>query len=255
MIGDQRPRPANMDNVVAINQGLRPHTMGEPELMALLVDDAVRLVKEGCLVIDARRQGDFGQYHIPGSLNTPLSSTKFEQNVGWILPDDAPFLLVTDDWDSARSAVRKLAFVGLDQRARGHVSFGAWRKATLPCDAISQVDVTWLHRKITALQVGVLDVRDAAEWEAGRIESACHMDFKRLSTEFDRLDFTPDDRIAVVCSSGIRSSTASSILRRNGLRHLYNVDGGMQAWCEAGLPVTTRPGAGRSRSPREEGMS
>ncbi|MCS5701833.1 MAG: rhodanese-like domain-containing protein, partial [Acidobacteria bacterium] len=45
--------------------------------------------------------------------------------------------------------------------------------------------------------------------------------------------------VAVLCAGGIRSSTACSILLRNGYRRVYNVTGGMGAWTAANLPTET----------------
>ena len=47
----------------------------------------------------------------------------------------------------------------------------------------------------------------------------------------------PGDAVAVVCASGVRSSTACSILLRNGYQRVHNVTGGMGAWNAAALPT------------------
>jgi rhodanese-related sulfurtransferase len=49
----------------------------------------------------------------------------------------------------------------------------------------------------------------------------------------------PDARLIVMCSEGYASTLAAATLRRLGLLHATDLDGGFQAWQAAGLP--TRP--------------
>jgi rhodanese-related sulfurtransferase len=48
-----------------------------------------------------------------------------------------------------------------------------------------------------------------------------------------------DRPVYVICRSGNRSRTASDILVGLGFTKVYNVDGGVIAWLDAGLPVET----------------
>ncbi|MCZ7538689.1 MAG: rhodanese-like domain-containing protein [Anaerolineae bacterium] len=41
----------------------------------------------------------------------------------------------------------------------------------------------------------------------------------------------------MICNSGNRSRVAAEALIRLGYSQVYNVDGGIQAWRKAGLPV------------------
>jgi len=240
MLHDQPPRPANMNNIVAINQGKTPCTMEEPAIAPLEPAQAAERMAAGHAVIDTRADGAFAEAHIPGSFNVLLSSGSFEQNVGWILPGECPYLLVVDGSARAAEAARKLAFVGLDGRAAGFVEFAAWRRAGLPLSGLSRIDVDELQRKLAAGGIQVLDVREADEWRGGHIDSALQMSFKHLPTMLERLSLRPQEPVAVVCAGGMRSSTACSVLRSRGFDQVYNVDGGMQAWRRAGLPVSKR---------------
>jgi rhodanese-related sulfurtransferase len=46
-----------------------------------------------------------------------------------------------------------------------------------------------------------------------------------------------DRDVVVVCRAGARSASAGAILRRAGFQRVINLEGGMLAWVEAGLPV------------------
>mgnify|MGYP003576276146 CR=1 FL=1 len=237
MIANQPPRPSNMQNIVAINQGRRPFTWDVPVCSPLAPEAAQEFVRAGGAALDTRSPADFGKAHIAGAVNIQLSSSEFEQRVGWMLTDETGMVLVADDLDAARAATRKLAFVGLDQRVRGVVSLTAWRAGGLPVASLAQISVDELSRALESGSLKVLDVRESSEWQAGHIASAHHMSFKQLPQRMRELPFRLQEGIAVICATGKRSSTACSVLLASGYPHVLNVTGGMTAWKEAGLPA------------------
>lgn len=82
----------------------------------------------------------------------------------------------------------------------------------------------------------VLDVRQPEEWTHGHIDGAVLIPLPELA---DRLADVPTDRpIIVVCRSGNRSGIATIALRSAGI-DAVNLDGGMQAWSQAGLATTS----------------
>lgn len=85
----------------------------------------------------------------------------------------------------------------------------------------------------------VLDVREDEEWVAGHVAGALHIPLEQLGARIGELD--GDQALAVVCRSGNRSSRAVAALTAAGLT-AHNVDGGMTAWANAGLPVVTDHG-------------
>ncbi|MDQ3885787.1 MAG: rhodanese-like domain-containing protein [Actinomycetota bacterium] len=92
-------------------------------------------------------------------------------------------------------------------------------------------------------QVQLVDVRDPAEWRAGRIPGARWIRMDELPDRLGELD--ADRPVVTVCRSGKRSGKVAEFLTSRGY-HADNLDGGMQAWARAGLPVRTpqdeRPG-------------
>jgi len=239
MTSDQPVRPANIANIVAINQGRRPLTMGVPTAPAVEASRVAELQRAGHVVIDTRSNAEFGAAHVPGSLHVHLSSPEFEQRVGWVAPADARVLLVVDDEDRLAQALRALAFVGLDARVAGCLAGGikAWQEAGQPTGHMPQITVQELHARLPGGGLAVLDVRERSEWFGGHIEGARHLSYKQLTARLAELQLTPEAPLAVVCHSGARSSMAASLLARHGFRALMNVTGGMVAWREAGLPM------------------
>lgn len=240
MITDQPARPANILNIVAINQGLRPLTMNEPVVPAVTPAQVQALLQAGGCVIDVRSSKEFGAGHIPGAYNFQIVTGEFEQRIGWVVPPDIPFILVCSEAEDAQTAVHKLAFVGLDQRAQGYITYPEWQKANLPTTILPQLTVNQLHEKLSHNGIQVLDVRETSEWDDGHIASAHYMNFKFLDGRLAELPLKPEQEIAVVCATGQRSSTACSTLLRHGYSKTHNVVGGMTAWRAAGLPMTEK---------------
>ena len=242
---EQPLKPANILNIVAINQGRRPLTMTTPQAAPLAPAQAHELIAAGHVVVDARSSAEYGAGHIPGAFNVQLSSSEFEQRVGWIVPADAPIILVTDTAAEAQRCVFNMAFVGLDQAVVGYLDAGisAWMRAGYPIAVVPQMDVHTLQRRLAANDWRVLDVRAKDEWDEGHIAAAHFLPYTDMvpqldaPAKLDKLPFPPDAPIAVTCASGKRSSTAISILLRHGYRRLYNVAGGMEAWRAAQLPT------------------
>lgn len=243
---DQPIRPANILNIVEINQGKRPLTIDEPHAPALSTSEVSDLIAAGHLIVDTRSEASFGAGHIPGAYNIQLKSPEFEQRIGWVTPLDVPLVLVFEDDAEVRKALHAMAFVGLDGRAKGYLRGGVknWLNEGLQLQTIPQMSVQQLnHHLQNGADMKVLDVRETSEWEAGHIENAHYMNYKYMRQQIDELSLTPDDHISVVCARGLRSSTACSILLMNGYRNVHNVTGGMGAWAAAGLPMVDVAGA------------
>jgi rhodanese-related sulfurtransferase len=85
----------------------------------------------------------------------------------------------------------------------------------------------------------LLDVREDHEWVAGHAPDAVHVPMSRLA---ERVAELPLDRpIVCVCHVGGRSAMVVAALNRAGWQAL-NLDGGMDAWAAAGLPVVDDAG-------------
>jgi rhodanese-related sulfurtransferase len=88
-------------------------------------------------------------------------------------------------------------------------------------------------------QVQVVDVRYPNEWEAGRIQGALHVVADELAERLGSLD--RDRPVVTVCRSGQRSAAAARMLVEEGF-DAQNLDGGLDAWVAAGLPLATPSG-------------
>ncbi|HEY1359573.1 MAG TPA: rhodanese-like domain-containing protein, partial [Thermoleophilaceae bacterium] len=78
------------------------------------------------------------------------------------------------------------------------------------------------------------DIREDYEHEAGRIDGDRHIVMDRLAAEAGSL--APDEPIVFYCRTGSRSAVATQAFRGAG-REAYNLDGGIIAWVDRGLPI------------------
>ena len=248
---DEQPlKPANILNIVATNQGKRPLTPHIPKAKPLSPDQVKELMAEGHLIVDTRDSAVFGAGHIPGSYNAQLSSSEFEQRVGWVTPDDSKIILVTDKDADAQKAIYNMGFIALDSSVTGFLEGGitAWMDAGNSVQTVGQMDVHSLKHRLNVNGLQVLDVRDREEWDDGHIDGAHFMKYTSMErqldipAQIDKLPFTKDQSIAVTCATGKRSSTAISMMLREGYKNLYNVTGGMEAWENAGFDMIDNEG-------------
>lgn len=83
----------------------------------------------------------------------------------------------------------------------------------------------------------MVDVRQPEEWATfGYPANAKLIPLPNLKQRAPD-ELSRNGRIYVICNSGNRSSEASQILIDLGYKNVYNVEGGIQAWLNAGLPV------------------
>jgi phage shock protein E len=83
----------------------------------------------------------------------------------------------------------------------------------------------------------VIDVRTPKEYQSGYIDNAVNMHLydKDFEQRVDKLD--KNKTVFVYCKVGGRSAEAVEILQKKGFSHIVELEGGMDAWTEAGKPV------------------
>lgn len=83
----------------------------------------------------------------------------------------------------------------------------------------------------------LIDVRTPKEFKAGHIEGAenIHLYDKDFTERINKLD--KDETVYVYCKAGGRSAEAVESLKSNGFKHIVELDGGTDAWSEAGKPL------------------
>jgi rhodanese-related sulfurtransferase len=88
-----------------------------------------------------------------------------------------------------------------------------------------------------------VDVREAEEWQHGHIEGAVAAPrgllefFADPTSPRHKEGLEPSRRVIVVCASGGRASLAALTLKDLGFENVAVLEGGFNAWKEAGLPT------------------
>ena len=83
----------------------------------------------------------------------------------------------------------------------------------------------------------VLDVRSEAEFVGGHIVDAKHIPLDALAERLKELAKYKDKPVLVNCQRGMRSAKACDILRKAEFKQVHNLQGGLDAWLAAKLPV------------------
>ncbi|MGW9630737.1 rhodanese-like domain-containing protein [Agromyces sp. NPDC055520] len=81
----------------------------------------------------------------------------------------------------------------------------------------------------------ILDVREPSELAQARIEGTLDIPLGELVARVDEVP--ADTTVYVLCHAGGRSTQAAQYLESRGI-DAVNIDGGIMAWYQAGLPVT-----------------
>jgi rhodanese-related sulfurtransferase len=83
----------------------------------------------------------------------------------------------------------------------------------------------------------ILDVRESSEFAAGHLPEAKNIPLAKLSEQIGEIEKFKDHPLIVCCATGMRSGKACADLQKQGFAKLYTLDGGVDAWVGAGLPI------------------
>ena len=85
--------------------------------------------------------------------------------------------------------------------------------------------------------VRLLDVRTPGEYETVHIHGAYNVPLDRLGEHAEEIRAAVDAPVVLVCQSGARARRAEEALKGAGMPNLHVLDGGVNGWVAAGLPV------------------
>lgn len=187
--------------------GAAVHGPAGPPLPHLSVDQLDDAVADGAEVVDVRPLRDVAVGRVPGSLSIPWRA-QFATWLGWLVDRDRPVVFVADDSVDRDDLVWAALTVGHDRLA-GELAGGvdAWTAAGRTVVSTPLVATSPAERR------RVVDVRQHAEFAAGHVPDALHLELGSLA---DSADGIPDVPVLLHCGHGERAMTAASLLQRNG---------------------------------------
>ena len=109
---------------------------------------------------------------------------------------------------------------------------------------LHELDAVQVHALLRSHQAVLIDVREPGEFEAQRIPGALLFPLSGFDPKCLPLDGSK--RVILQCGTGRRSAQAAQRLLDSGCDEATHLAGGIKAWKEAGLPLTSLdPGTGR----------
>ncbi|MFF5187297.1 rhodanese-like domain-containing protein, partial [Streptomyces sp. NPDC000345] len=173
--------------------------------------------------------------HLRGSINVPADG-RFAEQAGTVLTP-AQDIVVIAPQDREEEIVTRLARIGFD-KVGGYLREpeGAFPALADEMEQAGRLTADELRRLLDDEEPPlVLDVRNTAEREEGRIEDSLHIPLAELAR---RIDEIPTGRPLVVhCAGGHRSSIAASLLRHHGRTDVSDLLGGYAAWLTLPAPA------------------
>jgi glyoxylase-like metal-dependent hydrolase (beta-lactamase superfamily II)/rhodanese-related sulfurtransferase len=178
----------------------------------------------GAWVVDARDRWAFAQLHVQGAWNIEAGDS-FSAYAGWLLPYDAPLILVVDSPEQEVEVRDELSRIGFDY-VLGHLAGGMDAWLAVGGETSSFATASWEELR-TAEPASILDVRQPYEWREGSIPGSAHAFVADLPRELERL--AHGGGYLVACRTGVRAAIAASLLDAAGIEVRPVVDGGVPA--------------------------
>ncbi|MBU7009224.1 MAG: MBL fold metallo-hydrolase [Theionarchaea archaeon] len=229
-INEKLYTPPYFKKMEAYNKNGPPILHGLPHVPPLTPQE---VQKADAQILDARNPPSFAGGHIPGSIN--IWKNGVPMFAGWVLTYDQPIIIVDESSAQVPDIVRYLIRMGYDN-ILGYLGggFSSWSKSSYPFDTINDWSVHQLKENLDK-EMYLLDVREIHNLkEDGYIKGTHHVFVGELQ---DHLTEIPKKHVVVYCDSGLKTSIATSILKKHHYTQVTNVLGGMAAWKKAGYPV------------------
>ena len=230
------PPPAYFPENVTLNKlGYNPENDSiDKANIALSVEEfKTKSTQAGVIILDVRSAADFVKGFIPNSIFIGIDGG-FAPWVGTIIKQVATPILLVCDKGRLEEVATRLSRVGFDN-VLGHLSGGVqvWEQDDLA--TISSISANAFNEIYQADNViDIIDVRKEAEYKNRHIISAV---FNTLSDlENGKLNSTAEN--FVHCAGGYRSVIACSLLKREGIHNVTNIEGGFGAIKKTDLPLS-----------------
>lgn len=107
----------------------------------------------------------------------------------------------------------------------------------LNSNGFSNVTVAELQSELQQCDIRLVDVRTDAEVARGKIPQGESIPLHLLPMRLNEMD--KNATTVFYCQMGGRSAQAAAFAAANGFTDVYNLQGGIAAWAQAGLPIET----------------
>jgi rhodanese-related sulfurtransferase len=105
--------------------------------------------------------------------------------------------------------------------------------------AMPRITVTDLRDKLAKNEVTLIDVRDADAYLEAHIPGAMHIPLTRIDGEISYLPKGKPIVTYCTCPHDEAAADANMILAHGGIQNAFALAGGLGAWRDAGLPISS----------------
>lgn len=212
--------------IPAFYQHMAPaNTLGVPPMPAVNVPELTYADLAGLAdevhVVDIRPAATMARGYLSGSTGVEVSDD-FGSWVGWLLPYQAPIVLVAEPGQDVTEPVTQLAQIGIDS-VQGVVR----DLDDAPTESFELLDVPTFRQRMGDPSGQVLDVRMPSERALVRLDGAVERFLGDLVTEGIPAELDPDRPVLVTCRSGRRAVIAATMLAREGYQPAVLVGAGV----------------------------
>ena len=207
--------------------------------------------------------------YIEGEVNIPIRTLLKNLDK---LPTDkaAPIIVTCGSGVRSPMGMEALQLLGYTNVKNLQGGFGAWKTANLPIvtgnlpaapmagmaptvdkDLLAALDVWFtalpdgynnvapatISDQMKATKVTLIDVRETSEFATGKIEGSVNVPVRTLIKSLSNLPADNTAPIVVTCASGHRGMMSIMALQLLGYTNVKNINGGVNGWKAANLPV------------------
>jgi adenylyltransferase/sulfurtransferase len=104
-----------------------------------------------------------------------------------------------------------------------------------PAEPFGRLTPQETNTRVASGELKIVDVRENWEYARDHIPNATLTPLKNIIARPQ--EAITADNVVFVCEVGQRSAVAAEMAAALGMQHVYNLEGGMQAWRTAGLPT------------------
>lgn len=184
-------------------------------------------LKNDLLLLDARKEEDFLNGFIPGSVFCPVEKADVFSRT--FLKGNPPFLMITNEPDSG-GILDKLKIAGIDNfQGTLKGGFTEWSNEE-PIDILIAVDATELAMDIRFdPKLLVIDLRDPALFRDSHVSGAVSVPLSELADVAQIASLENEGAIYFYGADDSDALVAASLLKKHGMHNVRVVYGGWQA--------------------------
>lgn len=107
-------------------------------------------------------------------------------------------------------------------------------------NSVRDIDPKRAIRLINYEDALVLDVRDDSEYAGGHPPNAKHIPAEKIEDRWQELEKFKDKPVVIIFTPGLRVGRAGAVLRKNGFKLVFNLNGGIDTWRRENLPLVKK---------------